>query len=77
MGEITLNYEESMEKLKEIIEKLENDEISLEESMKNFKEGMDLYKHCNSLLNKAEGEVTMILDKGSESVEEIEFPALD
>lgn len=63
MSKKKLTYEEAMEKLNAILEKLEDTDSTLEESMSNFKEGMELYNYCNSLLNKAEGEITLILEK--------------
>ena len=74
MSKKKLTYEEAMEKLKIILAKLEEDDCTLEDSMSNFKEGMELYNHCNLLLNKAEGEITLILDKEMGSVEEVKFP---
>lgn len=74
MSKKKLTYEEAMEKLKVILAKLEEDDCTLEDSMSNFKEGMELYNHCNLLLNEAEGEITLILDKEMDSVEEVKFP---
>lgn len=77
MSKKELTYEEAMESLKSTLEKLEKEDSTLEESMNNFKEGIKLYNYCNSLLNKAEGEITLILDKESEDIEEVEFPLED
>ena len=59
---INLNYEESIEKLNELLEELENGDLTLEKSMDKFKEGMKLYNHCNDILTKTEGEIKIILD---------------
>lgn len=77
MSEKKLSYEEAIDRLKSILEKLEDDDSSLEESMKNFKEGIKLYKYCNSLINKAEGEITLILDRERDKIEEVKFPMED
>ena len=74
MSKKKLTYEEAMEKLNVILEKLEDTDSTLEESMSNFKEGMELYNYCNSLLNKAEGEITLILEKDTGTTEEVSFP---
>lgn len=74
MSEAKLTYEDAMEKLKSLLEVLEKDECTLEDSMNKFKEGINLYNHCNSLLNKAEGEITLILENERESIEEVKFP---
>ncbi len=74
MSKKELSYEDAIDRLKTILEKLENDDSSLEESMKSFKEGIKLYNYCNSLINKAEGEITLILDKELDNIEEVKFP---
>lgn len=74
MSKRELTYEQSMEKLKSILEKLEKDDCTLEDAMNNFKEGINLYNYCNSLLNKAEGEITLILKNESDNIEEVKFP---
>ena len=42
----TLNFEVSLEKLEKIITKLEDGDISLEDSVKSFEEGIGLVKEC-------------------------------
>lgn len=55
-----LTYEEAMEGLEEIIEKLENEE-SLEETLNLYKKGIELFNYCSQILKKAEGQVKVIL----------------
>lgn len=47
-----------MERLQEIVEKLESGEETLESSMKLFEEGAKLSAQCYQLLDKAEQQVT-------------------
>lgn len=68
-----LKFEEAMERLQGIVEKLENGEESLESSMKLFEEGAKLSAQCYQMLDKAEQKVTQlqkIADSGEESHEE-------
>ena len=60
----TVNFEVSLQKLKKIIEKLEDGEISLEESVKSFEEGIGLVKECQKQLSQAELKVKKLLDNG-------------
>ena len=60
----TVNFEASLQKLKKIIEKLEDGEISLEESVKSFEEGVGLVKECQKQLSQAELKVKKLLDNG-------------
>lgn len=64
-----MTYEESIEKLNEILEKLENEDLTLEESVNQFKEGMKLYRNCDNILSKTEGEIKLIID-ANEDIEE-------
>ena len=53
--------DQSFEKLEEMIGKLEQEDISLEESFKLYKEGMKLIKSCN---DKVEKEVLKLNENG-------------
>ena len=52
-----IKFEEALEKLAEINQKLESDEISLEESVNLFKEGLELSKLCQKKLEEAKLEI--------------------
>lgn len=54
-----MNFEQSLKRLEEIIAKLENNEISLEESIEIYREGTDLAGKCRGLLDNAELLVTV------------------
>jgi exodeoxyribonuclease VII small subunit len=60
----TVNFEVSLQKLKKIIEKLEDGDISLEDSVKSFEEGIGLVKECQKQLSQAELKVKKLLDNG-------------
>ncbi len=53
-----LSFEEAMDRLQEIVSKLENGEESLEDSMKLFEEGAKLSALCYETLDKAEQRIT-------------------
>ena len=54
MSKKNKNFEASLKRLQEISELLENDDVSLEESIKLYEEGIKLSKECFSTLEKAE-----------------------
>ena len=60
----TVNFEVSLQKLEKIIEKLEDGDISLEESVKSFEEGIGLVKECQKQLSQDELKVKKLLDNG-------------
>ena len=49
-----LNYEQALAELEGILSALENDQKSLDESMKIFERGQALVARCNELLEAAE-----------------------
>ncbi len=54
MSKKNKNFEESLLRLQEISDLLEGEDISLEESISVYEEGMKLSKQCYHLLEKAE-----------------------
>ncbi len=54
------DYEKSIKRLEEIVEKLEEGKISLDEAMKLFDEGTKLTSGCYEVLKKAEQKITDI-----------------
>lgn len=69
-----LNFEESMEKLEDLAKELENGDLSLEESLNKFEEGMKLSKKCNEIIESAEKKITILLQKDGELKEENFIP---
>lgn len=55
------SYEEALKRLEEIVERLEGGDLTLEESLALFEEGVGLAKFCNGKLDAAEGRVEMLL----------------
>ncbi len=56
------DYEKAVKRLEEIVEKLEEGNISLDEAMKLFDEGTKLTAGCYDILKKAEQKITDIND---------------
>ncbi len=54
MDEVKMTYEEAYAKLEELVRKMENGELSLDESIKSYEEGMKLLGICEGELNKYE-----------------------
>ena len=60
----TVNFESSLKKLEEIVSKLEDGDINLEDSVKSFEEGIGLVKECQKQLSEAELKVKKLLESG-------------
>lgn len=55
-----MKFEDALNKLAEINEKLSAEDISLEDSVKLFKEGIELTKFCQKKLDDAKQEIEQI-----------------
>ena len=54
------NFETSLQKLEDLVGSLENGELSLDESIKKFEDGIKLYKNCRELLDQAEKKISVL-----------------
>lgn len=54
------NFEISLMNLEKIVAELESGKLSLEDSLERYKEGINLIKNCNKLIDNAEKEVAKL-----------------
>ena len=73
MDKNDLTYEEAVKELEEILEDLEKENLSLNESLEKFKRGIVLYNHCNEILNNVEGEIKILIKDEDGSLKEEDF----
>jgi exodeoxyribonuclease VII small subunit len=76
MEEEGITFEDAMKRLEELVDKLGEGNLSLEDSLKMFQEGMELCKVCNKKLDEAEYKVEKLMEKeggGALSVESFEM----
>ncbi len=71
--EENVSFEEAMKQLEQIVEKLGEGNLTLEESLKIFEEGMELCKFCNKKLDEAEYKVEKLVEREEGKVEIEEF----
>lgn len=63
-------FEDSLEELEQLVEQMEQGEISLEESLKSFERGVKLTNTCQKALQDAEQKVQILLEKnGKQTLE--------
>ena len=62
-------FEDKIKELEEIIEVLENGDISLDDSIKKYTEAMKLVKECDSELKNIETKVNKIVNEKLEDFE--------
>jgi exodeoxyribonuclease VII small subunit len=56
------SFEESLTQLESVVERLERGELSLDESVRLFEEGVKLSAVCKNELEQAEGRVQVLVD---------------
>ena len=60
-----IDFEASLKELESIVAKLEDENISLEDSVQSFEVGVNLVKECQKQLQKAELKIKKLLDDGT------------
>lgn len=55
------NFENAIKRLEEIVSKLESEEVSLEEALSLFEEGMDLVNYCDRKLEEVKHKVEIVI----------------
>ena len=58
-------FEASMKRLEQIVGKLELGDLSLDDTLKLFEEGIGLSQHCQQQLEEAESKVEILLKKAN------------
>ncbi len=61
-----LDFEGALEELEALVEKMEDGDITLEESLKYFERGIALTRTCQKALAEAEQKVKILLEKNGE-----------
>ena len=64
-----LSFEESLEKLEEIVNKLENGDVPLDDAIDEFNKAMQLVKICNEKLTAAEDSIAKIVQDNGDIVD--------
>ena len=55
-------FEEQLTQLETVVERLERGDLTLDESVRLFEEGMKLSHDCKEQLEKAEGRIQVLVD---------------
>ncbi len=71
-----LTFEKALEKLEIIVEELEKGDLSLDEALKFYEEGVGLSRFCSQKLEEVESRIEMIVSEGSET-KKVPFKGLE
>ena len=66
MAKSTFHFEQSLAELESLVEQMESGEMSLEDSLKAFEQGIKYTRDCQNALNKAEQKVQLLLQKNGQ-----------
>lgn len=69
----SMKFEEAMDRLEKVIGVLQEGNISLDESLSYFEEGIALVKLCQKKLQDTESRITMLVKDANGDVEEFPF----
>jgi exodeoxyribonuclease VII small subunit len=70
------DFEQALAELEALVEKMEQGDLSLEESLQSFERGIQLTRNCQQALQEAEQKVQVLLEKdGGEQLQD--FAARD
>lgn len=57
-----MNFEKGLSRLEEIVEQLESGNLSLDQSLDIFQEGIELFRFCTQKLNDAQKKVEKLVE---------------
>ena len=57
------NFEKDLKKLQSILDDIESDKLTLEDSIQKYKEGMELSKKCQDALDEAKHVIKVLEDE--------------
>jgi exodeoxyribonuclease VII small subunit len=56
------DFEKALAELESLVEQLESGDLSLDQSLQQFKRGVELTRHCQGVLEQAQQTVEQLLD---------------
>ena len=65
-----IDFEASLDQLEQLVDQMEEGELTLEDSLKAFEQGVKLTRECQQALKAAEQKVQLLMEKNGELVTE-------
>lgn len=70
-------FEKALEQLEQIVQEMESGELTLENALKKFEEGIKLSRYCSQKLEDTEKKITLLMEQANGSIEETHFDTGD
>jgi len=67
MSRKTPRFEDALQELEQLVERMEQGQMTLEDSLKAFERGVQLTRTCQSALREAEQKVQVLLEENGEA----------
>lgn len=61
----TQTFEKNLEQLTDVIQKMEQQDVGLEESLKLYEQGVQLTRKCQKIIDEAEKKIEQLMEKNS------------
>lgn len=61
------DFEKALAELEQLVGRMEQGELTLEQSLKEFERGVELTRHCQKALQEAEQKVEVLLQKSTDA----------
>ena len=61
------DFEQALTELESLVEKLESGDLSLDQSLQHFKRGVELTRHCQTVLDEAQQTVERLITPEEDS----------
>ena len=69
----TISFEKALENIDEIISKLENESLTLDESIKEYEKAMKYIKTAKDIIDNAEGKLLKVIKDSNDEIQIEEF----
>jgi len=66
------DFEQSLTDLEQLVDQMESGELSLEKALETFEQGIQLTRHCQTMLNEAEQKVQLLVENNGQ-IESLPF----
>ncbi|MDH5784886.1 MAG: exodeoxyribonuclease VII small subunit [Chromatiales bacterium] len=63
----TFDFEKGLDELEQLVGRMEQGDLTLEQSLKEFEHGVELTRHCQQALQEAEQKVEILLQKSADA----------
>lgn len=68
------DFEQSLAELEQLVQRMESGELSLQDSLKAFEQGVQLTRHCQTALSQAEQRVQLLMENQGQSEAQPFYP---